>query len=157
MTSNGYILQFGSDTATLGVSSTDYCTYVMHCPIIVFHPLLFLICRVYRIGQCKDVKVFRLISLGTVEEIIYLRQIYKQVYHSWKTGKCWGTNQFLLTSQKSFAVVFLEVLGLTPSCTIIWYDATYLKKLERMNTIFFKEKNSGIKRVDWLSLLYWVM
>ncbi|XP_073675019.1 DNA excision repair protein ERCC-6-like 2 [Garra rufa] len=34
--------------------------------------------RVYRIGQCRDVTVFRLISLGTVEEIIYLRQIYKQ-------------------------------------------------------------------------------
>ncbi|XP_033875288.3 DNA excision repair protein ERCC-6-like 2 isoform X1 [Acipenser ruthenus] len=34
--------------------------------------------RAYRIGQCRDVKVFRLISLGTVEEIIYLRQVYKQ-------------------------------------------------------------------------------
>ncbi|MBN3297814.1 ER6L2 protein, partial [Amia calva] len=34
--------------------------------------------RAYRIGQCRDVKVFRLISLGTVEEVIYLRQIYKQ-------------------------------------------------------------------------------
>ncbi|KAI7797376.1 putative DNA excision repair protein ERCC-6-like 2 [Triplophysa rosa] len=34
--------------------------------------------RAYRIGQCRDVTVFRLISLGTVEEIIYLRQIYKQ-------------------------------------------------------------------------------
>ncbi|KAK3565787.1 hypothetical protein QTP86_015048 [Hemibagrus guttatus] len=38
--------------------------------------------RAYRIGQCKDVKVFRLISLGTVEEIIYLRQIYKQQLQS---------------------------------------------------------------------------
>ncbi|KAG8455320.1 hypothetical protein GDO86_001498 [Hymenochirus boettgeri] len=34
--------------------------------------------RAYRIGQCRDVKVFRLISLGTVEEMIYLRQLYKQ-------------------------------------------------------------------------------
>ncbi|XP_054376262.2 DNA excision repair protein ERCC-6-like 2 isoform X3 [Pongo abelii] len=34
--------------------------------------------RAYRIGQCRDVKVLRLISLGTVEEIMYLRQIYKQ-------------------------------------------------------------------------------
>ncbi|XP_062310171.1 DNA excision repair protein ERCC-6-like 2 [Osmerus eperlanus] len=34
--------------------------------------------RAYRIGQCRDVTVLRLISLGTVEEIIYLRQIYKQ-------------------------------------------------------------------------------
>ncbi|XP_072452999.1 DNA excision repair protein ERCC-6-like 2 isoform X2 [Notamacropus eugenii] len=37
--------------------------------------------RAYRIGQCRDVRVFRLISLGTVEEIIYLRQVYKQQLH----------------------------------------------------------------------------
>ncbi|NXP54050.1 ER6L2 protein, partial [Heliornis fulica] len=37
--------------------------------------------RAYRIGQYKDVKVFRLISLGTVEEIMYLRQVYKQQLH----------------------------------------------------------------------------
>lgn len=35
--------------------------------------------RAYRIGQCRDVTVLRLISLGTIEEIIYLRQVYKQV------------------------------------------------------------------------------
>ncbi|RMC19079.1 hypothetical protein DUI87_03683 [Hirundo rustica rustica] len=34
--------------------------------------------RAYRIGQHRAVKVFRLISLGTVEEIMYLRQVYKQ-------------------------------------------------------------------------------
>lgn len=38
--------------------------------------------RAYRIGQCRDVTVLRLISLGTVEEIIYLRQVYKQVHMS---------------------------------------------------------------------------
>ncbi|KAL7988784.1 hypothetical protein Chor_007703 [Crotalus horridus] len=37
--------------------------------------------RAYRIGQRRDVKVFRLISLGTVEEMMYLRQIYKQQLH----------------------------------------------------------------------------
>ncbi|XP_051498890.1 DNA excision repair protein ERCC-6-like 2 isoform X1 [Apus apus] len=37
--------------------------------------------RAYRIGQHKDVKVFRLISLGTVEEMMYLRQVYKQQLH----------------------------------------------------------------------------
>nr|XP_044998719.1 DNA excision repair protein ERCC-6-like 2 isoform X1 [Jaculus jaculus] len=37
--------------------------------------------RVYRIGQCRDVKVLRLISLGTVEEVMYLRQLYKQQLH----------------------------------------------------------------------------
>ncbi|KAH8693776.1 putative DNA excision repair protein [Talaromyces proteolyticus] len=34
--------------------------------------------RAYRIGQQRDVEVFRLISAGTMEEIIYARQIYKQ-------------------------------------------------------------------------------
>ncbi|KAJ8285199.1 hypothetical protein GJAV_G00023440 [Gymnothorax javanicus] len=34
--------------------------------------------RAYRIGQYRDVTVFRLISLGSVEEVIYLRQVYKQ-------------------------------------------------------------------------------
>jgi SNF2 family DNA or RNA helicase len=34
--------------------------------------------RAYRIGQTRDVDVFRLISQGTVEEITYARQIYKQ-------------------------------------------------------------------------------
>lgn len=34
--------------------------------------------RAYRIGQTRDVEVFRLISISTVEEIVYARQVYKQ-------------------------------------------------------------------------------
>lgn len=34
--------------------------------------------RAFRIGQTRDVEVFRLVSAGTIEEIIYARQIYKQ-------------------------------------------------------------------------------
>ena len=34
--------------------------------------------RAYRMGQIRDVEVFRLISAGTMEEIVYARQIYKQ-------------------------------------------------------------------------------
>ncbi|KAM8960589.1 DNA excision repair protein ERCC-6-like 2 [Pelodytes ibericus] len=55
--------------------------------VVVFDPTwnpandLQAIDRAYRIGQCRDVKVFRLISLGTVEELIYLRQVYKQQLH----------------------------------------------------------------------------
>jgi SNF2 family DNA or RNA helicase len=33
--------------------------------------------RAYRIGQERDVKVFRLVSRGTIEEQKYLRQVYK--------------------------------------------------------------------------------
>jgi DNA excision repair protein ERCC-6-like 2 len=34
--------------------------------------------RAYRIGQLRDVEVFRLVSAGTIEEVIYARQVYKQ-------------------------------------------------------------------------------
>ncbi|KAL2152576.1 hypothetical protein VTH82DRAFT_5760 [Thermothelomyces myriococcoides] len=34
--------------------------------------------RAYRIGQTRNVDVFRLVSAGTIEEIVYARQIYKQ-------------------------------------------------------------------------------
>ncbi|PVH84515.1 DNA excision repair protein-like protein [Cadophora sp. DSE1049] len=34
--------------------------------------------RAYRIGQLRNVEVYRLVSAGTVEEIVYARQIYKQ-------------------------------------------------------------------------------
>ncbi|XP_041475305.1 DNA excision repair protein ERCC-6-like 2 [Lytechinus variegatus] len=34
--------------------------------------------RAYRIGQHRDVKVYRLISRGSIEENMYLRQVYKQ-------------------------------------------------------------------------------
>jgi DNA excision repair protein ERCC-6-like 2 len=34
--------------------------------------------RAYRIGQTRDVEVFRMVSAGTIEEIVYARQIYKQ-------------------------------------------------------------------------------
>ncbi|XP_068167707.1 DNA excision repair protein ERCC-6-like 2 [Antennarius striatus] len=43
--------------------------------------------RAYRIGQCRDVTILRLISLGTVEEIIYLRQVYKQQLQCSVIGK----------------------------------------------------------------------
>jgi SNF2 family DNA or RNA helicase len=33
--------------------------------------------RAYRLGQTSDVVVFRLVSMGTIEELKYLRQVYK--------------------------------------------------------------------------------
>ena len=34
--------------------------------------------RAWRIGQRKEVTVYRLITSGTIEEKVYQRQIYKQ-------------------------------------------------------------------------------
>ncbi len=34
--------------------------------------------RAYRFGQTRDVFVYRLIGAGSIEELIYARQVYKQ-------------------------------------------------------------------------------
>jgi DNA excision repair protein ERCC-6-like 2 len=34
--------------------------------------------RAYRFGQTRDVHVYRLLGAGSLEELIYARQVYKQ-------------------------------------------------------------------------------
>ena len=34
--------------------------------------------RAYRLGQKRDVSVYRFVSTGTLEEVVYTRQLYKQ-------------------------------------------------------------------------------
>lgn len=34
--------------------------------------------RAYRYGQLRDVSVYRLLGAGSIEELIYARQLYKQ-------------------------------------------------------------------------------
>ena len=34
--------------------------------------------RAYRLGQTRGVRVYRLITAGSIEENVYLRQVYKQ-------------------------------------------------------------------------------
>jgi len=34
--------------------------------------------RAFRIGQSRDVEVFRLLGAGSIEELMYARQVYKQ-------------------------------------------------------------------------------
>ena len=45
--------------------------------ISIFTPISFLTSSSTGIGQTKDVKVFRLVTRGTIEELKYLRQVYK--------------------------------------------------------------------------------
>lgn len=39
---------------------------------------VFYICSAYRLGQQRDVRVYRLLSTATIEEFVYLRQVFKQ-------------------------------------------------------------------------------
>lgn len=48
--------------------------------------------RAFRIGQVKDVVVYRLITCGTIEEKIYRRQIFKDSINRMTTGDT--TNPF---------------------------------------------------------------
>lgn len=63
--------------------------------------------RAYRIGQRRDVKVYRLISLGTIEEMMYLRQVYKQVTFPYMAF-VGGSSQFFSCRQAK------SILGDTP-------------------------------------------
>ncbi|KAF9649557.1 hypothetical protein BDM02DRAFT_3229957 [Thelephora ganbajun] len=48
--------------------------------VVIFDPAhdLQAIDRAFRIGQSRDVEVFRLLGAGSVEELMYARQVYKQ-------------------------------------------------------------------------------
>ncbi|KAH9834464.1 P-loop containing nucleoside triphosphate hydrolase protein [Rhodofomes roseus] len=48
--------------------------------VVIFDPAhdLQAIDRAYRFGQTRDVEVFRLLGAGSIEELIYARQVYKQ-------------------------------------------------------------------------------
>ena len=50
--------------------------------------------RAYRLGQTKDVRVYRLVSAGCIEEIIYLRQLYKQQLAAASVDGCTAKRYF---------------------------------------------------------------
>lgn len=43
-------------------------------------------CRAYRIGQNKNVIIYRLVTCGTIEEKIYRKQIFKDSISKQTTG-----------------------------------------------------------------------
>ena len=54
------------------------CSHVVCLYWSLYHAS-FIVYRAFRIGQSRNVEVYRLVTEGTVEEMIYLRQVYKQV------------------------------------------------------------------------------
>ena len=46
----------------------------------------FVFFRVYRLGQTKDVIIYRLITCGSIEEKIYRKQIFKNAVMKQTTG-----------------------------------------------------------------------
>lgn len=66
----------------IGVSSTHYPTAAskpkrMRLLLDPAHDLQAMD-RAYRFGQTRDVEVYRLLGAGSLEELIYARQLYKQ-------------------------------------------------------------------------------
>ena len=49
--------------------------------------------RVYRFGQTEHVTVYRLVAQGTLEEIIYMRQLYKQTLKNAVIGNSSGGDE----------------------------------------------------------------
>jgi hypothetical protein len=60
-----------------GVGRSD-CTYGSELIIIDPAHDLQAMDRAYRFGQTRDVAVYRLLGAGSIEELIYARQLYKQ-------------------------------------------------------------------------------
>jgi superfamily II DNA/RNA helicase len=68
--------------------------------------------RAYRLGQRKDVQVYRLVSQGTIEELCYMRQIYKQQLHNLaiaKGGAATTTEEALRELKRTEGVAFDSV------------------------------------------------
>lgn len=55
----------------------DFCLTSTHVHVDPAHDLQAMD-RAYRFGQTRDVFVYRLLGAGSIEELIYARQLYKQ-------------------------------------------------------------------------------
>ena len=64
--------------------------------------------RVYRLGQKKDVVVYRLITCGTVEEKIYRKQIFKNALMKQTTGRSKNPYRYIIRSYFSNLVIKLK-------------------------------------------------
>jgi SNF2 family DNA or RNA helicase len=99
--------------------------------------------RAHRIGQQRDCHIYRLISEGTVEEVTYRRQIYKQMLANIAEGK--GVNQqsvFKHSELFGSHLLFSLILNQIPAI------GKYSLCLSRFdpNNIVFNSRNDGTRR-----------
>tara|TARA_X000000368_G_scaffold354380_1_gene295851 strand:- start:1005 stop:4130 length:3126 start_codon:yes stop_codon:yes gene_type:complete len=91
--------------------------------------------RVYRLGNRRDVEVYRLISAGTLEELVYSRQIYKQQMGS------------IMTDGKMERRIFDGVQGDYKKKGELW-GIVNLLRLNMSGKVEMREKVEAEKRKD---------
>lgn len=100
--------------------------------------------RAYRIGQTRDVEVFRLVSAGTIEEIIYARQIYKQQQAN--IGYTASTERRYFKGVMDNANKSGELFGLQ---NIFNFEETGLLLRDIVQKTNIAETRAGVKMVDF--------
>jgi DNA excision repair protein ERCC-6-like 2 len=99
--------------------------------------------RAYRIGQIRNVDVFRLISAGTIEEIVYARQIYKQQQANIGYNASSERRYFKGVQQDSERKG--EIFGLK---NLFTFNADQIVLREIVNKTNIAEAKAGINLVD---------
>ena len=100
--------------------------------------------RAYRIGQTRDVEVFRLVSSGTIEEIVYGRQIYKQQQANIGYTASDERRYFRGVMDESGKVG--ELFGLA---NLFSFEETGLRLREIMHKTNVAETKAGVSALDY--------
>ncbi|KAI1402532.1 P-loop containing nucleoside triphosphate hydrolase protein [Hypoxylon fuscum] len=99
--------------------------------------------RAYRIGQVRDVDVYRLISAGTIEETTYARQIYKQQQANIGYNASNERRYFKGVQQESDRKG--EIFGIQ---NLLTYHGDHIVLRDIVNKTNIAEAKAGVKLMD---------
>lgn len=104
--------------------------------------------RAFRFGQRRDVLVYRMVAKGTIDEIIYNRQVYKQ--QQMNIGYDASKERRLFDGVEGDKDNKGELFGAKNMLTYKPYDAMTKKLVERVNLaeVNFTIANTGLKEVE---------
>jgi DNA excision repair protein ERCC-6-like 2 len=85
--------------------------------------------RAYRIGQKRDVKVYRFLTLGTIEEVMYLRQTFKVHLANRAISNTIASRFFMADDVRGK----LTLMTFTPGGLTAQIFAKYLQSIEESN------------------------